>query len=209
MEHLVLTLNTAWPTPMRAVDNIEMSAEDFTMGLPTVEPHGHHTMHPPQQYNTTDTHTSHPPPTETNIQNPPPLPSYATTNSPSSVLYSKTPLKPPSPNNIRIIFNNVNTLPVEEAALLAKTLEDYFIYEPMILGLIKTKRNFYLTNKMMTPLRHMAQACSNSLAKIRLVTASCKEDHTARNLKEPGGVCQLTLGRILNLYKQSGSNDLG
>ena len=33
--------------------------------------------------------------------------------------------------------------------------------------------------------------------------------HTASNLKEPSGVCQLTLGRILNLHKQAGSNNLG
>ena len=55
----------------------------------------------------------------------------------------------------------------------------------------------------------MAQALSNSPAKIRLVTASCKEAHTASNLKEPGGICQLTLGRILNLHKKASSDDLG
>ena len=55
----------------------------------------------------------------------------------------------------------------------------------------------------------MAQALLDSPAKIKLVTPSCKEAHTASNLKEPGGVCQLTLGRILNLHKQAGSNDLG
>ena len=55
----------------------------------------------------------------------------------------------------------------------------------------------------------MAQALLNLPAKIKLVTASCREIHTASNLKEPSGVCQLTLGRILNLHKQSGSNSLG
>ena len=84
-----------------------------------------------------------------------------------------------------------------------------FTYEPMILRLIETKWNFYLTDKTITPLQHMAQAFSNSPAKIRLVTASCKEAHTANNLKEPGRVCQLTLGRMLNLHKMAGSNDLG
>ena len=61
----------------------------------------------------------------------------------------------------------------------------------------------------MNPLHHMAQALLDLPAKIKLVTASCRETHTASNLKEPSGVCQLTLGHILNLHKQSGSDSLG
>ena len=61
----------------------------------------------------------------------------------------------------------------------------------------------------MNPLQHQAQALLNLPAKIKIVTASCRETHTASNLKEPSGVCLLTLGQILNLHKQSGSNSLG
>ena len=107
------------------------------------------------------------------------------------------------------MFNNINALPVEDDALLAKTLDDYFQLEPTILGLIEMKCNFYLLEKTTNPLHHMAQALLDLLAKIKLVTASCRETHTASNLKEPSRVCQLTLGHILNLHKQSGSNSLG
>jgi hypothetical protein len=55
----------------------------------------------------------------------------------------------------------------------------------------------------------MVQATLNSQAKVKLVTSSCFEEHTARKLKEPGRVCQLLLGKILSLLKQSGSDDLG
>jgi hypothetical protein len=55
----------------------------------------------------------------------------------------------------------------------------------------------------------MVQATINTPAEIKLVTSSCYEEHTAKNLKEPGRVCQLLLGKILSLHKQSGSDDLG
>jgi hypothetical protein len=55
----------------------------------------------------------------------------------------------------------------------------------------------------------MVQGTINTPAKIKLVTSSCYKEHTAKNLKEPGGVCQLLLGKILSLHKQSGSDNLG
>jgi hypothetical protein len=41
----------------------------------------------------------------------------------------------------------------------------------------------------------MVQACLQTPAKIKLVTGSYPEEHTARKLKELGGVCQLMLGK--------------
>jgi hypothetical protein len=55
----------------------------------------------------------------------------------------------------------------------------------------------------------MVQATLNTPAKIKMVTSSCYKEHTARNLKEHGGVGELLLGKILSLHKQSGSTDLG
>jgi hypothetical protein len=107
------------------------------------------------------------------------------------------------------MFNNVNAIPVEDTALLAKTLNDYLKYEPTVLGLIETKRNFHMADVTTTPIRNMMQALLDSPAKLKIATASCKEEHTARQLKTPGGVCQLTLGRILNLHKQNGADSLG
>jgi hypothetical protein len=82
-------------------------------------------------------------------------------------------------------------------------------HKPTILGLIETKQNFRLAEQTTKPLRWMVQATLNSQAKVKLVTSSCFEEHTARNLKEPGGVCQLLLGKILSLLKQSDSDNLG
>jgi hypothetical protein len=48
----------------------------------------------------------------------------------------------------------------------------------------------------------MVQAHLNSPAKIKLVTGSYQEDNTARNLKQPGGICQLMLGTLLSLHQK-------
>jgi hypothetical protein len=56
----------------------------------------------------------------------------------------------------------------------------------------------------------MVQVTLNTPGKVNLVMSSCHhEEHTARNLKEPSTVCQLLLGKILSLQKQSSSDDLG
>jgi hypothetical protein len=127
---------------------------------------------------------------------------------PQDPLYTKTPLPPVTPEAIRILFNNTNALQIENEAILAKSIKNYTKHKPTILGLIETKRNFQLSEQMTKPLWRMVQVTLNTPAKIKLVTSSCYEEHTARNLKEPGGVCQLLLGKILTLHKQSGSDDL-
>jgi hypothetical protein len=124
-------------------------------------------------------------------------------------LYTKTPLPPVAPEAIRILYNNTNALQTKNEEILAKSIENYIKHEPTILGLIETKQNFRLAEQTTKPLGQMVQATLNSQAKVKLVTSSCFEEHTARNLKEPGGVCQLLLGQILSLHKQSGSDDLG
>jgi hypothetical protein len=124
-------------------------------------------------------------------------------------LYTKIPLPLVSQEAIRILFNNTNALQTENDEMLVKALKNYIKHKPTILGLIETKQNFQLSDKTTKPLRRMAQAILNTPAKVKLVTGSCYEEHTARNLKEPGGVCQLLLGKIITLHKQSGSDDLG
>jgi hypothetical protein len=124
-------------------------------------------------------------------------------------LYTKTPLPPVAPEAIRILFNNTHALQIENEAILAKRIKNYTKHEPTILGLIETKQNFWLTEQTTKPLWQMVQVTINTPAKIKLVTSSCYEEHTAKNLKEPSGVCQLLLGKMLSLHKQSGSNNLG
>jgi hypothetical protein len=124
-------------------------------------------------------------------------------------LYTKIPLPLVSQEAIRILFNNTNALQTENDEMLVKALKNYIKHKPTILGLIETKQNFQLSDKTTKPLRRMAQAILNTPAKVKLVTDSCYEEHTARNLKEPGRVCQLLLGKIITLHKQSGSDNLG
>ncbi len=86
-----------------------------------------------------------------------------------------------------------------EQSNTGKSIKNYTKHEPTILGLIETKQNFWLMEKTMKPLRQMVQVTLNTPAKIKMVTSSCYEEHTARNFKEPSGVCQLLLGKILAL----------
>jgi hypothetical protein len=130
-------------------------------------------------------------------------------HTPQDPLYTKTPLPPVAPEAIRILFYNTNALQIKNEAILAKSIKNYTKHEPTILGLIETKQNFWLMEQTTKPLRQMVQATINTPAKIKLVTSSCYKEHTAKNLKEPGGVCQLLLGKILSLHKQSGGNDGG
>jgi hypothetical protein len=123
-------------------------------------------------------------------------------------LYTKLPLPPVSPDSIRLLWNNTNALQIEEESILAASIANYLKHGPTILGLIETRRNFRMYDKMTKPLWNMVQAQLNSPAKIKLVTGSYQEDHTASNLKQPSGVCQLMLGSILSLHKNSGSNNL-
>lgn len=185
--------NAARPHSMEVVEQIKMSTEDFSVSSPPEEPH-RQTTHPHRQETTTLPMTT--------------LPSFMH-NPQQNPLYTKLPLPPVPQGEIRILWNNTNALQIENEPALAKSIENYLKHDPTILGLMETKRNFRLHDKTTKPLRIMAQALSKSPAKIKLVTASCYEEHAASNLKEPGGVCQLMLGRILNLHKQSGSDDLG
>jgi hypothetical protein len=150
----------------------------------------------------------HPPPAEITMHMNTTTPSYR--HSPTqNPLYTKTPLPPVSQETIRILFNNTNALQTENDKILAKTLKNYIKHEPTIVGLIETKRNFRLADKMKKPLRRMAQAILITPAKIKLVMSSCYEEHKSRKLNEPIGVCQLLLGKIISLHKQSGSDELG
>jgi hypothetical protein len=124
-------------------------------------------------------------------------------------LYTNLPLPSVLPSAIHILFNNTNALQIENETTLAKNINNYIKHEPTILGLIETKQNIRLSEETTKPLQRMVQASLNTPAKIKMVTGSCYEEHTARNLKEPGGVCQLMLGKVLSLHKQSGSDDLG
>jgi hypothetical protein len=177
-----------------------MSSKDFSVSTPTEGSH-RSTLHPPSQATTTNTNTH----TTTNTTTPPSF-MHTPHNNP---LYTKLPLPPVSPDLIWLLWNNTNALQIEEESILAASIANYLKHRPMVLGLIETWRNFRMYNKTTKPLQNMVQAQLNSPAKIKLVTGSYQEDHTASNLKQPSGVCQLMLGSILSLHKISGSDDLG
>jgi hypothetical protein len=167
----------------------KMSVEDFSVSLPTEEPHRLFTLQPPSQAPTAPMNTT--------------LPSYM--HSPhQNPLYTKLPLPPVPKESIRLLWNNTNALQIEEEHILAKSIDNYLKHNLTMLGLIETKQNFRLHDRTTKPLRAMVQACLQKPAKIKMVTGSCYEKHTASNLKKPVGVCQFMLGRILSLHKASG-----
>jgi hypothetical protein len=171
-----------------------MSAEDLSVSSFTEGPHRHFTMHPP-------------PPEPPTVMNTPP-PSYLHSQH-KNCLYSTLPLPLKPQETIHILFNNINALEIENETALAKGIDNYLKHDPTILGLIETKCNFQLQERTTKPLRRMVQACLQTPAKIKMVTGSCHNEHTAQNLKMPGGVCQFILNTILSLHKASGSDDLG
>ena len=124
MEHLVIQPNAARPTPTRAVNRTKMSSVDFSVGLPAEEPHGLDILRPPHlppSLPMTTQQSQHHDMPATSQHVTPPLPSYTTTYADnSSPLYSSMPPPPPPPHIIHIMFNNINALPVEDDALLAK-----------------------------------------------------------------------------------------
>jgi hypothetical protein len=93
-------------------------------------------------------------------------------------LYSTLPLPPKPQETIRILFNNINALEIENETALAKSIDNYLKHDPTVLGLIETKCNFRLQEKTTKPLRRMVQACLKTPAKIKMVTGSCHDEHT-------------------------------
>jgi hypothetical protein len=164
-----------------------MSAEDSAVRLTTEEPH----QSPPHDstQNTTTT------PITTTL----PTPSY-----------THLPLPPVHKKSIRIMFNNTNAIQTESPMALANTMQQYITHDPTVLGLIETRYNWQLADKTSIPLHNMATSLQgNGKAKTKLATTNYQEAHTANDICQPGGVAQLTMNKILNLVKHSGSDSLG
>lgn len=177
-----------------------MPTTENTMHTSPSELHG--TM-PTTNTSTTNTNndTAH---TTTTTYNIPP-----TSQSPTSPKHTplSTTMTPPKTGCIRLLFNNVNGLATEEPALLSQVIRSYTTHHATIVGLIETKRNWAITDKTSQPLRNMVKARTN--IRPQLVTAKCQECHTCKNLKQPGGVCQLTMNTVINLVSSSGGDSLG
>jgi hypothetical protein len=93
---------------------------------------------------------------------------------------------------------------------LANTMQQYITHDPTVLGLIETRYNWQLADKTSIPLHNMATSLQgNGKAKTKLATTNYQETHTANDICQPGGVAQLTMNKILNLVKHSGSDSLG
>jgi hypothetical protein len=108
------------------------------------------------------------------------------------------------------MFNNTNAIQTASPTAVANTMQQYITHDPTVLGLIKTRCNWRLANKISTPLRNMATSLQgNGKAKMILATANYREAHTANDICQPGRVAQLTMNKILNLVKHSGSDSLG
>jgi hypothetical protein len=108
------------------------------------------------------------------------------------------------------MFNNTNEIQTESPTALANTMQQYITHNPTVLGLIETRCNWQLADRTSIPLCSMATSLQgNGKAKTKLATANYGEAHTANDICQPGGVTQLTINKIFNLIKHSGSDSLG
>jgi len=123
-------------------------------------------------------------------------------------IYTTLPLPPLPPSNIQILFNNKNGLKTDDQGILEATMQSYLAYEPTILGIIETQRNWQNYEKTTAPLRTTLNRLQGTRT-TKITTAHCKEDHTAKDIHQRGGVAQIILKPIQNRINDTGADNLG
>ena len=203
LELLAQNPNAARLTTMVAVKTIKMSTEDLSVSAPTEEPHGHLYRQPPSPPHHPSTSTTN---TPTNAATNP-IPATTNIYDPDEPPYSKYPLLPQQKNHIRLIFNNMNSLQTKSLPELMATIKQYLSYEPTVLGIIETNRNWARPDQTTKPLQTTMNVMNQDHAKV--TTAHYREQHTATNTYQPGGVTQITLKPLLNRIDSIGLDKLG
>lgn len=122
-------------------------------------------------------------------------------------LYTELPLQEPDPESIRIVFNNVNSLPTQNQGQLAATLRKYIDLQADVIGLAETNRNWTRVDDTVNPIKHTMNALLG-LRTTRLETAHCKEDFNT-NITQRGGVAQIILRKVSGRIKSQGKDPLG
>ena len=150
--------------------------------------------------------------TNTNEQNnntdAPPNPSTPTTNTPTQNIndgYTPPPLPTLLPTDIRVLSQNINTLPTSTPAELEATLAIYKKHNPTIIGLQETNKNWSVYEATIGRLR---SSTSRIWPGSKIVTAHCKDDSFTTTY-QPGGVAQMVLRQLTGRIVNHGSDTLG
>ena len=152
---------------------------------------------------TTTTSTTHSPMNvETN-----PTPTTTNNYEPEESPYSKYHLPPRQQNHICLIFNNMNSLHTKSLAELMAKVKQYLSYEPTVLRIIETNRNWAHSDQTTKPLQTTLNVMNQDCAKV--TTAHYREQHSVTNTYQPGSVAQITLKPLSNRIDSIDSNRLG
>ena len=90
----------------------------------------------------------------------------------------------------------MNSLQTENLSELMTKVKQYLSYEPTVLGIIKTNRNWARPDQTTKPLQTTMNMMNQDCAKV--TRAHYQEQHTATNTYQLGGVTQITLKPLLN-----------
>ena len=86
-------------------------------------------------------------------------------------------------------------------------VKQYLSYEPTVLGIIETNRNWACPDQTIKPLQTTMNMMNQDHAKV--TTAHYREQHTATNTYQLGGVAQITLKPLSNRIDSVSSDKLG
>ena len=165
----------------------------------TIIDHAHNPFNPHHESTlpSLTTPNAHPPtifPDDTPTDCPTPIPSNLHS-------YTSLPLPELNQQDIRIISHNINTLHMTTTAELGATFDLYSEFQPTIIGLQETNKNWSLYDKTEAPLRTIVNWWWPGA---KIVTAHCK-DSIFQSPYQPGGVAQFVLrqltGRVIDHNK--------
>ena len=154
-------------------------------------PNVNNTPPTPNTHCTTHTETAHTTPTQT-----PTTPNNG---------YAQLPLPTLRPTDIRLISHNINTLHTTTEAEIATTLDFYREFDPTIIGLQETNKNWTIFEKTEGPLRKVTQ---QRWPGARIVTAHSR-DKAFHGPHQPGGVAQIVLRQLTGRVTSHGKDALG
>ena len=152
--------------------------------------HAHNPFHTPHS-STTMTSLSHT--AQPTITDPTDIPNtHPNSNPPRTHGYTPISLPDLRPQEIRIISHNINSLHTTTTAELGATFDSYNAFQPTILGLQETNKNWTLYDKTEAPLRTIV---NRRWPGAKIATTHCK-DEIFQTPYQPGGVAQFVLQQL-------------
>ena len=106
--------------------------------------------------------------------------------------YTTNPLPELAPTEIRLISHNINALHTTTQAELGAIFDSYATFQPTVIGLQETNKNWSQYDKTEGPLRDIV---NHQWIGAKTVTAHCS-DPVFNTPYQPGGVAQFVLQKI-------------